>query len=34
MRNQIESRLAINARPSQSAANPHTAVMTHAPAAR
>ena len=33
MRSQIESRLAINARPSHSAANPHTPVMAWAPAA-
>src|SRR4029077_7967401 len=32
-RSQIESKLAINARPSHSAASPHTPVMTHDPAA-
>jgi hypothetical protein len=33
MRNQMDSKLAINARPSHSAANPHTLVMVRAPAA-
>jgi hypothetical protein len=32
MRNQIESRIATNARPSHSAANPHTPVMADNPA--